>query len=230
MQLTKSYFEIPNSNGRTANVALHIFNPLGGIDQLVHGSAHLRGWGLPAFPDPTLYTVRGFYSPTHRFQYEVNPRFGNTRPANSIVRAPFRLELEVSLNVGPPLPLQQLERSMGAGRNRPGPKLTPNDLKKRYKRNVPDPYAAILEESDSLLISADQEKALEAVQTEYLRGVDSLWTPLTDYLAALGNSFDSKEALRRQEETVDAVWEYSRLNVQKTLGTILSPVQINLLP
>jgi len=85
-------------------------------------------------------------------------------------------------------------------------------------------------QGDSLLISAEQEKALQTVQTEYLRGVDSLWTPLTDYLAALGNSFDSKEALRRQEETVDAVWEYSRIHVQKTLGTILSPVQINLLP
>jgi hypothetical protein len=229
MQLTKD-FEIPNSNGRSANVAFHIFNPLGGIDQLLHGSARLRGWGLPTLPDPTLYTVRGFDSLSRHFQYEVNPRFGNTRPVNSIVRAPFRLELEVSLNVGPPLSLQQLERSMGAGRTRPGPKLTPNELKKRYKRNVPDPYAAILEESDSLLISADQEKALEAVQTEYLRGADSLWTPLTDYLAALGNSFDSKEALRRQEETVDAVWEYSRIHVQKTLGTILSPVQINLLP
>jgi hypothetical protein len=229
MQLTKD-FEIPNLKGRYANVALYIANPLGGIDQLLHGSAHLRGWGVPAFPDPTLYTVRGFDSLNRRFRYEVNPRFGNTRPATSLVRAPFRLEVEVSLNVGPPLSLQQLERWIGAGRNRPGSKLTPEELKTRYRRNVPDPYAAILEESDSLLLSAEQEKALKATQTEYLRGVDSLWTPLTEYLAGLGNSFDSKEVLRRQEETIDAVWEYSRLNAQKTLGTILSPIQVKLLP
>jgi hypothetical protein len=229
MQLTKN-FEIPNLKGRYANIALAIANPLGGIDQLLHGSAHLRGWGLPALPDPRLYSVRGFDSLAHRFQYEVNPRFGNTRPANSVVRAPFRLELDVSLNIGPPLSLQQLERWIGAGRSRPGPKLTVDDLKKKYRRNVPDPYTAILEESDSLLLSAEQEKALQAAQAEYVRGIDSLWTPLTEYLAGLGNQFDSKEALRRQEETIDAVWEYSRLNSQKTFGTILSPVQINLLP
>ncbi len=126
--------------------------------------------------------------------------------------------------------LQQLDRSMGAGRTRPGPRLTANELKTRYRRNVPDPYPAIMEETDSLLISAEQEKALQAVETEYLRGIDSLLTPLADYLAARGDLFDSKEALRRQEETVDAVWEYSRIHVQKTLDNILSQVQMTLLP
>jgi hypothetical protein len=229
MQLTKN-FEIPRHKGRYANVALAIANPLGGIDQLLHGSTNLRGWGLPAFPDPRLYTVRGFDSLARRFRYEVNPRFGFTRPANSAVRAPFRLEVAVSLSVGPPMALQQLERWVQVGRSRPGPKLTVDDLKKKYRRNVPNPYAQILEESDSLLLSAEQEKALEAVQLEYLNGTDSLWTPLTEYLAGLGKSFDSKEALRRQEETIEAVWEYSRMHVQKTLGTILSPIQIKLLP
>ena len=229
MQLTTG-FEIPNHKGRHANIALAIANPLGGIDQLLHGSRHLRGWGLPALPDPRLYIVRGFDSLARRFKYEVNPRFGNTRPSNSALRAPFRLELEVSLNLGPPMALQQLERWVQVGRNRPGQKLTVDDLKKKYRRNVPNPYAEILEESDSLLLSAEQEKALEAVQLEYLNGTDSLWSPLTEYLAGLGKSFDSKDALRRQEETIDAVWEYSRLHVQKTLGTILSPIQIKLLP
>jgi hypothetical protein len=229
MQVTKG-FKIPNSNGRSANVAIHVFNPLGGVDQLLHGSEHLRGWGSQTFPDPILYSVRGFDSLSHHFRYEVNQRFGNVRAVNSIARTPFRLELEVSLNVGPPLSLQQLVRSMGPGRNRPGPTLTAIQLKSRYRRMVPDPYSAILEESDSLLLSLEQEKALETVQADYLRSVDSLWTPFTDYLAALENSFDSDEALRRQEDTIDAVWEYTRLHIQKTLGLILTPVQMTLLP
>jgi len=229
MQVRKS-FEIPNLKGRYADLSLYIANPLAGIDQLLHGSANLRGWGTSTFPDPRLYTVSGFDSLTHRFRYDVNPRFGNTSPANSAVRVPFRVELEVSLNVAPPMSLQQLERWVGSGRTRPGRKLTLDELKTRYRRNVPDPYDAVLEESDSLLLSAEQATALKAAQTEYLHGVDSLWTPLAEYLAGLGNSFDSKEVLRRQEETIDEVWEYSRVNVQKSFGTVLSPIQLNLLP
>ena len=227
-----TYFEIPRSLGRYVTVSLAIANPLGGLDQLLHGSSHLRGWGLQAFPDPVLYNVRGFDSSAKRFRYQVNPRFGNTQPANSIIRSPFRLTLDVSIStIGPAFPMQQLQRLVSAGRGgRPGPKLSAADLKKRYSRSVPDPYRAILEQSDSLLLTAEQEKAIEAVQADYLRGMDSVWTPLVDYLAALGDTFEAKEAVKRQEETSDAAWEFTRLHVQKNLGTILSPIQLKLLP
>jgi hypothetical protein len=224
-------FEIPNSLHRYVSISLAIANPLGGLDQLLHGSSHLRGWGLQPYPDPVLYNVRGFDSTTRSFRYEVNPRFGNTQPATSIIRSPFRLTLDVSTNIGPAYPLQQLQRLVSAGRGgRPGTRLDAAAIKKRYSHSVPDPYAAILEESDSLLLTADQEKAIEAAQVDYLRGIDSVWTPLADHLAGLGDTFDAKEAVRRQEETSDAAWEYTRLRVQKTLGTILSPIQIKLLP
>jgi hypothetical protein len=139
--------------------------------------------------------------------------------------------LDVSTNIGPAYPLQQLQRLVSAGRGgRPGVRLDAPTIKKRYAHSVPDPYAAILEESDSLLLTAEQEKALETAQADYLRGMDSLWTPLADHLAGLGDTFDAKEAVQRQEETSDAAWEYSRLHVQKTLVTILSPIQLKLLP
>ncbi len=60
--------------------------------------------------------------------------------------------------------------------------------------------------------------------------MDSVWTPLADYLAALGDAFDAKEAVKRQEETTDAAWEFTRQHVQKTLGGILSPIQLKLMP
>jgi hypothetical protein len=47
---------------RTANrlsVSLNLANPLGGIDQLLHGSDRLRGWGATPIPDGTLYQIRG---------------------------------------------------------------------------------------------------------------------------------------------------------------------------
>jgi hypothetical protein len=227
MQVQKN-FEIPRAKGRYATVALAVANPLGGLDQLLHGSAHLHGWGSFAFPDSRLYTVSGFDTLAHKFEYVVNPRFGDTRPTNFSVRAPFRVTLDVSLNLGPPAARQQLERLMGPGRTRPGNRLTSDDLKRRYRRNVNDPYAAVLEESDSLLLTPAQEEALKVAQTDYLRGVDSLWSSLTEYLARLGRTFDAKEAVRRQEETTDAAWAFTQSHVKKTLGTILSPVQIEL--
>jgi hypothetical protein len=226
-----TFVTIPHTDKHIASISLALLNPLGGLDQLLHGSSHLRGWGAQPFLDPVLYNVRGFDPMTNQFRYEVNPRFGNTPPAASIVRSPFRVTLSISTNIGPDFGLQQLQRAVSAGRTgHPGPRLSEADLKKRYARSVPDPYAAILEESDSLLLTADQSKAIDSVHAEYLHGMDSVLTPLAEYLAALGDTFDAKEALKHQEETIDAAWDFARLHVQKSLSSILSPIQVKLLP
>ncbi len=224
-------FEIPHSLGRYVNISLAIANPLSGLDQLLHGSSHLRGWGLQAFPDPILYNVRGFDSTAKRFRYEVNPRFGNTQPSSTTIRSPFRVTLDISTDIGPGLPLQQLKRIVSAGRaGNPGPRLDAAGLRKRYARSVPNPYQEILDQSDSLLLTAEQEKAIEAAQADYLHGMDSVWTPLVEYLAGLGDTFDAEEAVQRQDSTTDDAWEFTRLHIQKTLAPILSPIQLKMLP
>ena len=226
-----------NSNGqlpfihRQGSISLALVNPLGGLDQLIHGSDHLRGWGTPAQPDPVLLTPRGFDASSNAFRYDVNPRFGSTNPANTTLRAPFRVSLDVSLQLGPSIGVQQLARFLRPGRaGHPGTRLTAADLKKRYQRNVPDPYAAILRESDSLLISRDQADSLARVDAVYRARIDSMWTDLSEHLAGLGDQFDAREALERQEKTIDAAWELSRQDLQRTLPRILSPAQLRVLP
>lgn len=222
--------KIPGS-ARTASVALAFVNPLGGLDQLLHGSNNLRGWGTQSFPDQTLYNVRGFDPATNAFKYEVNPRFGSTNPSLTTLRAPFRVTLDVRFDLSTPLGQQQLDRWLKPGRaGRPGPRLTAAELKRRYQRNVPDPYSGLLRETDSLLITREQADAIEKVQTVYKQQIDSLWTSLADYLAGLGDNFNTAAALKRQEQTIDDAWEISRLSVQRTLPSILSPVQLKLLP
>jgi hypothetical protein len=216
--------------GRGGTVSIALSNPLGGLDQLLHGSQHLHGWGRASAPDPRLYTVRGFDSVSHKFLYQVNPGFGSTEPAISAARTPFRLTLAVTMNVGPPATMQMLERWVAPGRTLPGHRLTSDELKSKYRRNVPDPYQRILEESDSLLLTAEQQTAIKTVDANYLKGMDSVWATLTDYLANLPRDFNATDAVRRQEETTDAAWEYTRLDVQRTLGKILGPVQLNMMP
>lgn len=215
---------------RGGSVALAFANPLGGLDQLIHGSDHLHGWGTQALPDPVLVTPHGFDPAARRFQYAVNPRFGSTNPANTLLRVPFRVTLDVSLDIGATIPEQQIDRWLKPGRGHPGAKLSAAELARRYRRNVPDPYAEVLEESDSLLISRDQADSLKAIDARFRQRTDSIWNDLSTYLAALGDDYDAKAALARQEKATDAAWELARTDVQRELPHVLSPVQLTLLP
>jgi hypothetical protein len=183
---------------RKFNISLTFANPLGGLDQLLHGS-HLEGWGNATTPNQTLYYVRGFDATNARFLYTVNPRFGDTRPTNNALQAPFRVTLDVKLNYAPTMGVQQLDRWLRPGRDgMPGPKLSAEDLRKRYARNVPDPYRGIIQESDSLLLTTDQLRKLTELQTAYKARTDSVWTDLATWLAGLPDHFDAKAALQRQ--------------------------------
>ncbi len=216
---------------RYGSISLNLTNPLGGVDQLLHGPNHLRGWGTAAYPDPVLYTPRGFDAATDEFKYAVNPRFGNTQPSNILLRVPFRVTLDISLTLGRPLAQQQLNKWIKPGRGgRKGPKLSAVDLERRYSRNVPDPYTSILQQSDSLLLTRDQAEALEKADTAYRKRVDSVWTAVSEYLAELPDNFNSAEALKRQQAAIDGAWELTKLDVQRILPTILSPIQMKLLP
>ena len=208
------------------DVTINLANPLGGLDQLLHGQNNLHGWGAPALPDRTLYSVRGFDASTNRFLYDVNQRFGSTRPSSNTLRAPFRLTLDVSFDVARAIPEQQLERWLRPGRNgRPGDRPTAGDLFKRFQRTVPDPYAEVLAQSDSLLISDSQVSALQQAQNRYRAHVDSLWRDLADDIAALADHYDLDAASRRVDATTDMAWEFSRRDVQEQMTRILAPAQ-----
>jgi hypothetical protein len=208
------------------DITINLANPLGGLDQLLHGPNDLHGWGTTALPDRTLYTVRGFDASTNRFLYDVNQRFGSTRPSSNTFRAPFRLTLDISFDIARSIPEQQLERWLRPGRNgRPGDRPSVADLFKRFQRAVPDPYAELLAQSDSLLISDSQVAALQQAQNHYREHVDSLWRDLSGYIAGLEDHYDLDAASRRVDATTDSAWEFSRRDVQAQLARILAPAQ-----
>jgi Carboxypeptidase regulatory-like domain len=211
------------------DVTVNFANPLAGLDQLLHGS-NLRGWGGPAIPDQTLYTVRGFDATQNRFIYEVNDRFGNTRPTSTTLRAPFRVTLDVGIDVAPALSDQLLDRWLRTGRaGQPGTKLSAAELARRFATTVPDPFAELLQQSDSLVLSAEEVKAVQAVDTRYRAHVDSAWASLGAYLAGLPEHYDASAASRRVDLLTDDLWEFSRAEVQRALGEILTPTQTAML-
>jgi len=212
------------------DVTINFANPLGGVDQLLHGANNLHGWGAPAVPDRTLLTVRGFDPASHQFLYDVNRRFGSTSPSSTTLRAPFRVTLDLSVDIARSIPEQMLDRWLHAGRaGRPGAKITQADLFRRFSRTVPDPYAELLQQSDSLLLSAAEVTQLQDVDKQYRARVDAMWNDLARYLADLPDTYDFDAASRRTDQVTDDVWEVTRLDVQHQLSTILAPAQQALL-
>jgi hypothetical protein len=213
------------------NITINFANPLGGLDQLWHGSNRLHGWGTQPVPDPILFDVRRFDPNTQRYAYGVNPRFGATDPTSSTVRAPFRVTLDVNVDIAPPQAMQQLDRWLKPGRKgRPGAKVTAADLVRRYQRTVPDPYIEVLQQSDSLLLTAPQAAQVQAADQRYRMRIDSIWTSVAQYLSALPDNFDAGEAFRRTDGATDDAWEITRLAVQRDYKEILTPNQLLLLP
>lgn len=213
-----------------ADLSLNFANVLSGIDLLLHGSSDLRGWGNPVRPDPVLYRVRGFDPAAQRFRYDVNPRFGDVSASSRLLGAPFRITIDIRVDLGRRLQVQQLERFLRPGRaGRPGTRPSADSLVKRYERTVPDIYELTLQQSDSLLLSPAQVQALKTAQIGYREKMTAVWRELAEYLAALPDTFNAAEALRRQEATTDQAWEVSRLE-GPTIKSILSPLQQRLLP
>jgi hypothetical protein len=98
------------------------------------------------------------------------------------------------------------------------------------QRNVPDPYGELLQQTDSLLLTADQVTRLQGARASYRARIDSLWTALAGYLSNLPSVYDFDEASKHMDQVVDQAWELSRLDVRTTYKEILAPEQLAILP
>src|SRR5204862_7629262 len=86
---------------RRLTLSVLTVNLLGGLDQWLHGTANLHGWGYTSTPDPVLLYVRAFDPATARFHYAVNGRFGASSSMNGGVTVPFQIGLQGRLTLGP---------------------------------------------------------------------------------------------------------------------------------
>ncbi|MBL8981642.1 MAG: carboxypeptidase regulatory-like domain-containing protein [Gemmatimonadetes bacterium] len=93
----------PNFLGLNRRLAVSFMtvNFLGGLDQWLHGSDNLRGWGQFRGQDNTLLYVRGFDASSNRYLYEVNERFGATRNGANGITVPFQIGVQARYTLGP---------------------------------------------------------------------------------------------------------------------------------
>ena len=191
-----------------ASLAFQIGNPLGAADLMLHGNNGLRGWGQFSFPDPTLLAVRGFDPQTQRYKYDVNERFGSTLPALTAVRAPVTVTAIMRFDLGPTRERQALTQQLDRGRTLRGTKAPEPMLKAMYgSGGIPNPLAGILRQADTLELSGPQADSIATMNRRYVVSLDSIWSPVTKYLASLPNDYNKDEAYayyqRAREASVD---------------------------
>lgn len=221
---------LPAAVQRRARVTINVANLAAGLDQLVHGASGLRGWGQPAVPDPVLLVPRGFDAAAPRFAYTVNPRFGATRPAQTLLREPFRVSLDVRLNLSTPFEVQQLRRAVEPVRTARGwEPQSAEAITARYLGRTSSLPRAILAESDSLLLTAPQIATLRRADSAFAAGVLAIYRPLGEELARPEHRVPGREMTARASRAAEA---YSRLFWEQVpvAADVLTPIQRQLFP
>ena len=191
--LDRAKFRMP----QRASISFSLSNPLGAADLLLNGSGNLRGWGQNLSPDQALLYVRGFDPTTRRYTYEVNQRFGATRPQFLVLRNPATLTASVRYDLGPMRERQSLQMQLGSGRTQPGTRFPEQGFRSLGSAGLPNPMVTILRQQDSLRLTSRQADSIAAMNRRYTYRTDSIWAPVARYLAKLPTQFDEDAAYDR---------------------------------
>lgn len=219
----------PKRWGGRVSPNVYFQSVLAGVDQLLHGSESMRGWGSPATPDPVLLVPRGFDAAAPRFRYDVNPRFADTRPGRTLTLNPFRLVIDFSLRLSTDYDLQQLRRAVEPVRGAVGwERRSADSLAAFYLRRTSSIHKALLEETDSLFLSAAQVTALRRADSVFSERVRSVYLPLGKFLAqeqggAGKAALDSVQSI--QKEYWKIFWEQPEI-----ADSLITPSQKELFP
>ena len=215
-----------------ATLSFSVSNPLGAADLLLHGQSKLHGWGQQTFVDPTLMYVRGFDSTAgaQRFKYEINPRFGSANPQFNAFRAPVTLTMSVRVDVGPSRERQQLTQMLDRGRKIEGQKVPEQQLRAQYSSGgLLNPMAQLLRSMDTLGLVGWQADSIASMNRRYTIRLDSIWSPVAHFLAALPERYDQGEAYERYTTARKATVDLLIANAQ-VIDRVLTPEQKRKLP
>jgi hypothetical protein len=220
---------IPYKYVRRFTPNVYLQNVLAGLDQLVHGSDELSGWGSPATPDPVLFVPKGFDPATRKFSYDVNSRFADTRPRRTVLSDPFRLVIDFSMDLSTDYELQQLRRAVEPVKGPNGwQRRTADSLTSFYLRNTSSIHKMLIAEQDSLFLTKAQVAALRRADSVYSAEVRAVYGPLGLQLAA-GQGDASKASVDSASAAHKRYWEIF-WKQPEIAAEIVNPTQRDLMP
>ncbi|HEX9692228.1 MAG TPA: carboxypeptidase-like regulatory domain-containing protein [Gemmatimonadales bacterium] len=239
---------------RRVSISLTTVNLLHGIDELLHASDNLKGWGVGSRPDATLLYVTGFDPVAQTFDYRVNERFGVSNPGAIAVRQPFQIGIQVRATFGPDRGRAALDalrggggRGLGGGGGLggarpggafgggPGGRLgagggfTPDNFVQRFRELLVNPARAVLDLADSLALSAEQVASLTALSDSLAALTDSIAQALQTGLDEAGTQGDPRALLQLIRPRLQQAQEHARASVG-AVRALLGDDQWNAVP
>jgi hypothetical protein len=179
-------------------------------------------------PDPVLLVPKGFDAGSSRFKYDVNSKFG-TINSRSIARDPFRIVIDVSLNLSTNFDLQQLRRAVEPVKGPAGwDRRSADSLASFYLQNTSSIHKLLMSESDSLFITQAQMKQLKAADSVFSERVRAIYIPLGEFLSK-GNGVVGKAELDSVKATSKKYWTIF-WEQPEVAAAIITPAQRELMP
>ena len=74
---------------------------------------------------------------------------------------------------------------------------------------IPNPLSTILRHADTLGLSGMQADSIASMNRRYVVRLDSIWSPVAKYLAALPDKYDKNEAYSRYQHARETSVERS---------------------
>jgi hypothetical protein len=94
---------------------------------------------------------------------------------------------------------------------------------------IPNPLSTILRQADTLELTGPQADSIATMNRRYVISLDSIWSPVAKYLAALPDNYDKNEAYSRyqraRETSVDML-----IRLVPDIKRLLTPEQRRKLP
>lgn len=215
--------------GRYLRAAVNVENLAAGVDLLLHGDDP-RGWGSPEMPDPVLLASRGFDAGARQFSYAVNPRFGSTRPSQSLLRSPFRVVLDFSLDLTKALAEQRLARTLEpVRRNGRWEQPTVTDMEQVQMRQVSSLHRLLLTFSDTLFLTREQIDRLRQADSVYQDEARALFAPLAARFANR-SSRETPTAMLADIRATELAYQRRFWAQRDIVQSILTPLQASVMP
>ena len=133
-------------------------------------------------------------------------------------------------DLGPTRERQVLTQQLDRGRTLRGTKAPEPMLKAIYgSGGIPNPLSAILRQADTLELTGPQADSIATMNRRYVVSLDSIWSPVAKYLAALPDNYNKDEAYshyqRAREASVDLL-----IKLVPTIRQLLNSEQRRKLP
>jgi hypothetical protein len=176
---------------------------------------------LGARIDPVLLIPRGFEPQTRAFDYAGNPDFGRVSLLDQRLAQP-RVVLDFSIDLSRPYDEQTITRALqGARRGEVRIDRSAAQIRRSYTTRMMRVFRELGNELDALGYPEDSVAAFGRIEDTFRAQLDSLWTPVSERVAALATGASLGLVMQEVRATERVMWDDTWLRTSVSLRALL---------